>query len=735
MDLMAISGDAEEATQYQSMDHIALAMNAAKRIAKKQKKKIKSATRSVRKIHRRLKEWQALELVARTGTDIGKEISYQCRKLYRMCQNNSKLHHEVMEHRFVRYCIDWLFESPNDPDMQSWVPHFIDKLVRMYPKTAAHHRASALRHHIFTAMAAGMKACGDSPEVQHMCAEVVVGLSSVPDHVMRDGDPHHAVSAEDAHGDLADYGITVASDGVGVDAVHLRRGDNHARSLAGKHHLLEALFLACARHKMDDDVQSKCLHAIGHLCYDHKRNRDIAERIHAVRTIADSISSHEKKVQVQVSGLYALAMICHHSELMQRAALEREMPTPADYEREKKRLMRKTKMKGGAGRSAGADDNEEDIILMGGVITLPPGRYIVLGAVVGAMCGHPMDRDVQRWGIVALNNIAGADGQHQCDVIEVEGHVAIRLAMQAHLADEEVQRLAMHALGTLARLNEDTQRAILMSGACLCIVKGMAKHNASAQLQVEGAAAIGALGSLGDENQRAIVEGHAGDQIIKAARGHPEDADVAEEVLRAIGNISRGNAWTAQYMAAAGAVDVITGAMARLGEAHAGVDMAGAWAIGHMCVHAMGNSSLRDAHTDKVVVLQHGVTLSSLVLAMRRRTEDAKMQAACIFAIAQLARRNHYHQSEFEMSGAVAAMRHARHAHSSNAEIESWARSALNLLRLDPDDAQHRVEYHGQRRKPLDVSAVTLPNLASYARRPAEYVIPVRKEEKESPED
>ena len=152
-----------EATQYQSMDHVAVAMNAAKRIAKKQKKKIKSATRSVRKIHRRLKEWQALELVARTGTDIGKEISYQCRKLYRMCQNNSKLHHEVMEHRFVRYCIDWLFESPNDPDMQSWVPHFIDKLVRMYPKTAAHHRASALRHHIFTAMAAGMKIDAGTP--------------------------------------------------------------------------------------------------------------------------------------------------------------------------------------------------------------------------------------------------------------------------------------------------------------------------------------------------------------------------------------------------------------------------------------------------------------------------------------------------------------------------------------------------------------------------------------------
>ena len=102
-------------------------------------------------------------------------------------------------------------------------------------------------------------------------------------------------------------------------------------------------------------------------------------------------------------------------------------------------------------------------------------------------------------------------------MIEVEGHVAIRLAMQAHLADEEVQRLAMHALGTLARLSEDTQRAILMSGR-LCIVKGMAKHNASAQLQVEAQPPL-APSALSAEN-REPSSGHAGDQIIKAARGH-----------------------------------------------------------------------------------------------------------------------------------------------------------------------------------------------------------------------
>ena len=46
---------------------------------------------------------------------------------------------------------------------------------------------------------------------------------------------------------------------------------------------------------------------------------------------------------------------------------------------------------------------------------------------------------------------------------------------------------------------------------------------------------------------------------------------------------------------------MITGAMARLGEAHAGVDMAGAGQL-NMCVHAMGNSSLRRTR-DKVVVL------------------------------------------------------------------------------------------------------------------------------------
>ena len=41
MDLMAIVGEAAgaDAPQYQSMDHIAIAMNAAKRIAKNQKKK------------------------------------------------------------------------------------------------------------------------------------------------------------------------------------------------------------------------------------------------------------------------------------------------------------------------------------------------------------------------------------------------------------------------------------------------------------------------------------------------------------------------------------------------------------------------------------------------------------------------------------------------------------------------------------------------------------------------
>ena len=434
-------------------------------------------------------------------------------------------------------------------------------------------------------------------------------------------------------------------------------------------------------------------------------------------------TSHEKITKVQVSGLYALAMICHHSELMQQAALEREMPTPADYEREKKRLMRKSKMKGGAR----GGDNEEDIILMGGVIELPPGKYIVLGAIIGAMCSHVTDRDVQRWGIVALNNIAGAEGQHQVDIIDVEGHVAIRLAMQAHVADEEVQRLAMHAIGTLARLNEDTQRSILEAGLCKCIVKGMAKHNASSNLQVEGAAAIAALGSLGEENQRAVVDSHGADQIIKSARSHPEDADIAEEVLRAFGNISRGNVWTTEYMAETGAIDIITDAMLRLGEEHDGVDIAGAWALGHMCVHSMGNSSLRDPHTSKVVV-SGSQTLQMLVTAMRRRPLDATIQSTSIFALAQLARRNHYFQNEFLMKGAVAVIRQAMHTHASNGEIQTWARSALNLLRLDPEDADHRVEYKGRRRKPLDVSAVTLPNLASHARRPAEYVIPVHRD-------
>ena len=290
MDLMAIAGEASaDMPKYQAMDQIAVAMNAAKRIAKNQKKKIKSATRAVRKLHRRLKEWQGLELVARTGTDIGKEISYQCRKLHRLCKNNSKLHHEVMNHKFVHYAVDWIFEMPEDPHMQIWVPHFVSELVRMYPNTAAHHRASALRHHIFTAIAAGMKACADSAEVQHMGADTIVGLSSVPDHAMDKDDLHHKATAEDAHGDVADYGITVASDGIAVDAVNMRRGDNHARSIAGKHHILEALFSACARHVLDDTVQSKCLHAIGHLCSDHARNRKIAERAQEANSLAKNL--------------------------------------------------------------------------------------------------------------------------------------------------------------------------------------------------------------------------------------------------------------------------------------------------------------------------------------------------------------------------------------------------------------------------------------------------------------
>ena len=159
-----------------------------------------------------------------------------------MCQNSSKLHHEVMEHRFVRYCIDWLFRSPNDPDMQSWVPHFIDKWD--VPQTAAHHRASALRHHIFTAMAAGMKA-SDSPEVQH-----VRGGRRRPVICAR---PRHARWRPAPRGergrrsrDLADYGITVASDGVGVDAVHLRRGGNHAVTAANT--ICSALFAAQAQN-------------------------------------------------------------------------------------------------------------------------------------------------------------------------------------------------------------------------------------------------------------------------------------------------------------------------------------------------------------------------------------------------------------------------------------------------------------------------------------------------------
>ena len=61
----------------------------------------------------------------------------------------------------------------------------------------------------------------------------------------------------------------------------------------------------------------------------------------------------------------------------------------------------------------------------------------------------------------------------------------------------------------------------------------------------------------------------------------------------------------------------------------------------------LGNSSLRDAHTDKVVVLQHGVT-SARLFGDAQAYRGAKMQAACIFAIAQLAAAITT-KSEFEM--------------------------------------------------------------------------------------
>ena len=174
-----MSGEQKE-SKFESFDAIAVAMNAAKRIAKGQKKKIMSATRTVKRLRHRLKEWRKLELVAKTGTKIGSEIASRFRKLYRMCENNKKLHFEGMEHHFVANAVDWIHEEPGDEDMQSDAVELLIQLIRLYPDSAALHRAAALRHHLITAIACGMKECVDFPHVQSAAADSIVQLSSVP---------------------------------------------------------------------------------------------------------------------------------------------------------------------------------------------------------------------------------------------------------------------------------------------------------------------------------------------------------------------------------------------------------------------------------------------------------------------------------------------------------------------------------------------------------------------------
>lgn len=722
-----MGGDSKDAKKFESFDAIGIAMNAAKKIAKAQKKKIKSATRTVKRLRGRLKEWRKLELIAKAGTEIGEEIDARFRKLHRMCEHNSKLHREIMEHHFVANAIEWIHEEPNDPNMQGSALHFLVKIICLYPNTAAVHRAAALRHHLYTAIAIGMKACAEYEHVQGFAADAAVALSSVPD-----------VANSEATADNKDYSIYTISDTMGDEST--RTSDHHARSLAGKHHLLEGLFRACDRHVREDEMIAKCLHAVGHLCYDHAHNRTIAEQLHAVSTVASSIATHPRKGNVQTAGLYALAMMCHHSELMQQQALERQMPTPGDYEKEKQRLMRQTRMKGAAGGGGGGGG--EDIILMGGVITLPPGKYICLEPVVNAMASHIRDRDICLYGIVALNNICGADGRHQMDIIEVEGHVAIRLAMQVHLADDEVQRLALHALGTLAQHNADAQTAIIDCGAMLCITKAMSKHNQKPKLLVEGIAAIGELGSLSPANQRALVEGHAADAVIKTAKVFAaSNADVAEEACRALGNIGRENPWTSEYISAAGAIEVVTSSMRQMGKDHAGVDIAGAWAIGHLCEHALQNTSLRD-HSTSAIIFSGTDSLKLLCAAMERRPLDAVLQGACSFAVAKLARRNHYHQNEIEMCGMTKLLHQAFLEHPTDPQVQNWSRVALALCRISVDSPERVVEAHKRSRVPPRKIA-SLRELSRYARRVEKgYYLPVwnegkkdgdaeRKEEKE----
>ena len=696
-------GEGKETKKYESMDAIAIAMNASKRIAKAQKKKIKSATRTVKRLKKRLHEWRKLELIARTGTKIGYEIGSRFRKLYRMCENNSRLHKEIMEHHFVAHAVAWIHEEPSDVDMMGSAIHFLVKIIRLYPKTAALHRAAALRHHLYTAIALGMKECAYDPEVQGYCADAAVQLSSVPD-----------VVDDNATEENRDYSIYIISDTMGDEST--RSGDHHARSVAGKHHLLEALIRACDGHVKEDEMQQQCLHAIGHLCYDHEKNRKIAEQLHAVGVVARSISSHPRKNKVQTAGLYALAMMCHHSERMQHAALERKMPTEADYEREKRRLMKKTRMKGASGGGGGGAGGE-DIILMGGVITLPPGKYLCLEPVVEAIASHIRDRDLCLYGVVALNNICGADGRHQMEIIEVEGHVAIRLAMQAHLKDEEIQRLAMHALGTISQQNADAQSAILEAGSLLYITKAMAKHNDKPKLLIEGIAAIGELGSISADNQRHVVEGHAADAVIKAAKVFAsQDPDVAEEACRALGNIGRENAWTSEYISAAGAIEIVTHSMFEMGTEHVGVDIAGAWAIAHLANHAMQNSSLLDHHTGSVVFTGTDA-LKLLCDAMSRRPKDAVLQGACSFAVARLARGNHYHQNEIEMCGMTKLLLKAHRLHPDDEQIQNWSRVALALCRISVDSPERNVESNSRQRVPPTKRA-SLGELARFARRP-----------------
>ena len=98
---------------------------------------------------------------------------------------------------------------------------------------------------------------------------------------------------------------------------------------------------------------------------------------------------------------------------------------------------------------------------------------------------------------------------------------------------------------------------------------------------------------------------------------------------------------------------------------------------------------------------------------MRRRPTDAVLQGACSFAVAKLARNNHYHQNEIEMCGMTKLLHQAFVGHPDDEQIQNWSRVALALCRISVDSPERTVEAYKRSRCPQR-TAVSLKELSKY---------------------